>query len=251
MDLSRIATYQPHAAYSAFTHGVSQKWTYLSRVIPGINDQLQPVEDAIRQHLLPALTGRSSFNDNERALLSLPPRLGGLGIGNAVANVVSVFEASTKVSGPLCALEALQTAAVGSFSSRQRQAKAEVHRDQRSQAMLQQTALLACLPPTTQRVVELASEQGASTWLISLPLASLGFHLNKAEFRDGLCLRYDWRLPYLPSHCVCGQLMNVEHALSCSVGGLPSQRHNHLRDLTATLLTEVASNVGVEPPLMP
>ena len=45
--------------------------------------------------------------------------------------------------------------------------------------------------------------------------------------------------------------MNVEHSLSCSVGGLPSQRHNHLRDLTATLLTEVASNVGVEPPLLP
>ena len=35
------------------------------------------------------------------------------------------------------------------------------------------------------------------------------------------------------------------------MGGLPSQRHNHIRDLTATLLSEVASNVGVEPRLLP
>ena len=79
----------------------------------------------------------------------------------------------------------------------------------------------------------------------------LGFHLNKSEFRDGLCLRYNWPLRYLPSHCACGQALNVQHALSCAVGGLPSQRHNHIRDLTATLLSEVASNVGVEPRLLP
>ena len=35
------------------------------------------------------------------------------------------------------------------------------------------------------------------------------------------------------------------------MGGLPWQRHNHIRDLTATLLSEVAGNVGVEPRLLP
>ena len=32
--------------------------------------------------------------------------------------------------------------------------------------------------------------------------------------------------------------------------GFPSLRHNHIRDLTATLLTEVALNVAVEPELL-
>ncbi|KAL5487297.1 hypothetical protein EMCRGX_G019880 [Ephydatia muelleri] len=41
----------------------------------------------------------------------------------------------------------------------------------------------------------------------------------------------------------------VEHALSCSCGGYPSIRHNELRDITATLLTEVSNNVGIEPVL--
>ena len=120
-----------------------------------------------------------------------------------------------------------------------------------SRAIAQQADLLARLPQASRLSVELASEKGASSWLTTLPVVELGFHLNKSEFRDGLCLRYNWPLRYLPSHCVCGQALNVEHALSCAVGGLPSQRHNHIRDLTATLLSEVASNVGVEPRLLP
>jgi len=31
-------------------------------------------------------------------------------------------------------------------------------------------------------------------WLIALPLHEQGFHLNKQEFRDALCLRYGWQL---------------------------------------------------------
>ena len=47
--LSSIAVTQPHAAYAAFTHGQTSKWTYLSRTIPDIGDLLKPVENAIRQ----------------------------------------------------------------------------------------------------------------------------------------------------------------------------------------------------------
>ena len=43
----------------------------------------------------------------------------------------------------------------------------------------------------------------------------------------------------------------MEHALSCPCGGLPSIRHNELRDITAALLSEVCHNVGIEPPLQP
>ena len=42
-----------------------------------------------------------------------------------------------------------------------------------------------------RRVIELASEKGASTWLTSIPLKAYGFRLNKQQFHDALCMRYD------------------------------------------------------------
>ena len=42
-----------------------------------------------------------------------------------------------------------------------------------------------------------------------------------------------------------------EHVLSCPKGGYPSIRHDEIRDLTATLLSEVCHNVTTEPHLQP
>ncbi len=52
-----------------------------------------------------------------------------------------------------------------------------------------------------------------------------------------------------PSHCICGKPFGVEHALSCPTGGFPIIRHNELRDITASLMTEVCHGVAVEPTL--
>ena len=54
-----------------------------------------------------------------------------------------------------------------------------------------------------------------------------------------------------PSHCACGAAFSVDHALSYPKGGLPSLRHNEIRDLTVRLLTEVCHQVQVEPELQP
>ena len=51
--------------------------------------------------------------------------------------------------------------------------------------------------------------------------------------------------------CTCGSKFSVEHALSCAKGGFPSIRHNEIRNLTATLLTEVCHDVCIEPGLQP
>ena len=80
--LSAVASTQPHAAYAAFTHGLSSHWTYISRTIPDIQDLLHPLETAIHQHLIPALTGREACSVAERDLLALPVRLGGMGLVN-------------------------------------------------------------------------------------------------------------------------------------------------------------------------
>ena len=61
--LSKFAATQPHAAYAAFTHGLSSRWNYLLRVTDwetlASSDLLQPLETAIQLHFIPALTGQS------------------------------------------------------------------------------------------------------------------------------------------------------------------------------------------------
>ena len=95
--------------------------------------------------------------------------------------------------------------------------------------------------------LDLAVERGASTWLTALPLDEYGFALHKSAFQGALALCYGWLPLRAPTHCACGISFSVEHALSCPKGGLPSIRHNEIRDLTATLLTEVCSQVATEP----
>ena len=49
--------------------------------------------------------------------------------------------------------------------------------------------------------------------------------------------------------CACGEANDVDHAMSCSHGGIIISRHNEIRDLTATLLSEVIECVECEPVL--
>lgn len=59
------------------------RWTYVQRTISGISLLFQPLEDAIRDKLLPAIIGRD-ISDLERQTLALPLRFGGIGIQNPV-----------------------------------------------------------------------------------------------------------------------------------------------------------------------
>ena len=111
--------------------------------------------------------------------------------------------------------------------------------------------MVELLPAGLQRSVKLASEKGSSTWLTVLPLSEHGFALHKGAFHDALALRYGWTPDRLPAKCDCGSTLSVEHALSCTKGGFPSIRHNEIRNLTATLLTEVCHEVCIEPELQP
>lgn len=64
-----------------------------------------------------------------------------------------------------------------------------------------------------------------------------------------MSLRYGWPFRNQPSHCSCGNPFSIEHTLSCKTGGYPALRHNEVRDLTASWLTEVCHGVAVEPHL--
>jgi len=75
-----MAKSQPQGAFSALTHGLQNKWMYLSRVIPDISHLLLPVDDALRTNLIPAVSGWPAPNDLECDLFTLPAQHGGLGI---------------------------------------------------------------------------------------------------------------------------------------------------------------------------
>ena len=95
--LVAVAVTRPHAAYCAFTHGMIGRWMYVMRTIPNIGPLFKPLEDAIRLQLIPSFTGHSPSCTIERELLSLPCRLGSLGIINPTTIADSQFNASTKI----------------------------------------------------------------------------------------------------------------------------------------------------------
>ena len=76
------------------------------------------------------------------------------------------------------------------------------------------------------KIIDLASEKGASSWLTSLPLAKYGFVLNKQMFHDAICLRHNFALKLVARTCVCGEDYTINHCLTCKKGGYVILRHN-------------------------
>ena len=250
--LSVIATTQPYAAFAAFIHGISSRWTFLARTVPNIGYLFKQLEDTIRTAFIPTITGQPPPNDTNRGLFGLPPRLGGLGLLNPVLQSDSEFSASLMVTKPLKELILRQEFEYPYEAlADQITAKADVRQLRSHQASQAASTIKETLSPPLLRALDLAQEKGASNWLTSLPIEEYGFCLHKGAFTDALALRYGWVPSRTPVNCVCGTSFSVEHVLSCSRGGFPSIRHNEIRDLTADLLTNVCKDVRVEPDLMP
>ena len=250
--LAEIASAQPHAAYAALTHGMMSKWTYLSRTIPGIGPMLKPLDDTINSSVIPALTGRPPPGDLERTLFALPARMGGLGIPIPSSAAPNEYHASQQVTSTLCDHILSQDLEYSmEIVAKQLEVKAQMSHDIKGRISSEFNDVYENLPVSLQRSVDLATEKGSSTWLTALPLAEHGFALHKGSFHDAIALRYGWPPSEMPNKCACGTKFSVEHALSCPKGGFPSIRHNEIRDLTATLLTEVCHDVCTEPGLQP
>ena len=248
--LSKIADTQPHAAFSAFIHGLSAKWNYISRTIPNISHLLQPLEDAIKHTFIPSITKRPPCSNLERNILALPPRLGGMGITNPVSNTQYEYESSRKVTSSLTQ-QIIQQDVNQSLSHDTSKIKSLVRRTKQERQKEDFESIHSQLPPVKQRLLECASERGTSAWLTALPIEQHGFFLHKAAFRDAVHLRYGWDLPGIPNKCSCGATFTVDHAMICAKGGYTILRHNEIRDITTSLLSEVCRNTSTEPLLQP
>ena len=76
--LSQITQSEPQAAYSAFVPRFKGKLTHYLRTIHDIKEHLDLLEETIRHQVIPAITGGEQCSNNERVLLPLPARYGGL-----------------------------------------------------------------------------------------------------------------------------------------------------------------------------
>jgi len=250
-QLSKIAETEPHAAYCAYTHGLSSRWLYICRTVPGVSSCLQPLDNVVRQVFIPTITGRSPPSDSMRKLFSLPARLGGLGLPEPSSLCDIELSASRNICEPLCNSISNRSLPFAEVSSAQLHRKLLTGKRKAEEFSSLSSALRENFDESLRYAVDFASVKGASSWLTALPLQVHGFALHKSAFLDALALRYGWLPLRAPSLCACGSSFSVEHALSCPKGGLPSLRHNDIRDLTASLLTEVCSQVTVEPELQP
>src|SRR6185437_16387812 len=98
--LAVIATTQPHAAFSAFTQSLQGQWTFLSRAMPGISHLFEPLEQSIWHDFIRSLL-RREVNELERDMLSLPARMGGMGIHKPVEECLISNTNSAYISVPL------------------------------------------------------------------------------------------------------------------------------------------------------
>ena len=150
--LASIASSQPHAAYTAFTHGLAASWNYVSCIILNIGDLPDSVKKAIRHKLLSALTGRSAVSDLEGEHFFLPVHLGGLNIANSSKNAASQHNASIQLSvPPLTALIIQQSSSYShSMKIEQQREKQQIKNVQRKEQDNQAATLYQQLPEQMQ-----------------------------------------------------------------------------------------------------
>ena len=250
-ELSRIAKDEPQAAYSCYVNAISRRWSYFQRTIPDISDEFQPLEDEISSNFIPALLGRQ-VDPIHRDILSLPVRYGGLGILNPVETADQEFNASTFITKRLTKIIKDQESSLSNFDRKEAEDRVKAQKVEKEKIIkAKYNDILSRTNSKTKRMIELAQEKGAGAWLTALPLKKHGYVLNKQEFRDGICLRYGWRIPNTPPFCQCKKKNDIDHAVSCPNGGYTIMRHNALRDLEAELMEQVCRDVKIEPELLP
>ena len=244
--MAEIATIEPQAVYSCYVSGYQSKYTYYIRTIPEMKDSLMPLEETIRHQLLPALLGGHIVNDDERMMLSLPPRFGGLGI--TIVHEIAEFEYnnSKKMTKSLTNKILMKDVPIID----EELTKSVIKNERLKHHEIKLKNLRSRMNDHEKRQNDLMRESGSYNWLVALPIKEVGYDLNKEQFWDALRIRYNWELPRLPSDCACGSKFSFSHALSCKKGGFVSMRHNELRDITALLLKEVCPDVKKEPMLL-
>ena len=250
-EIAEVANDEPQIAYSAYTKALCMRWCFLQRTVPDIKEYFIPLEEVIRDKLIPAIIGRA-VTDLERKLISLPVRLGGMGIQDPTVTAQIEFRNSSIITRNLTELIMSQETTLDNYNAeRMKQVISQLKNEKEERRIEQLQEVLDAVDEKLKRSIELAGEKGAGAWLTALPLRSLGYVLNKQQFRDAIRLRYGWKIPHTPLFCGCKKKNSVNHTLNCPLGGYVYMRHDNLKNYEASLLKEVCKDVRLEPGLLP
>jgi hypothetical protein len=247
--LSSIARTQPHAAYAAFTQGLQHRWSFLQRTMR-MDWHLFHLEDAIRVNFIPSLFDDSRpISDVERGLYALPVRHGGLGISNPHQDALAKFKDSSLLSKDLQEKIIAHKRELD-FDPSEYSAKIKKIKE-RWENRYENRRLAVCRDNLSlKRIVDFASEKGASNIFTTLPLEKYGFAIKaKRDFRDLLCLRYNTPVKNLPEKCVCGSNYSLDHSQICKRGGFIHIRHDQPKEAFAAEASKILRDVQCEPPL--
>jgi hypothetical protein len=228
-SLASVARKYPQSAYAALTKSLQAEWQYLQRVLPNSGPAFQPIEDAIHNTFLPSLFLDESITDTQRKLFTLPVRHAGLSIPNPCLTAHRNYSTSLQSSQPLLAsLQNINPLDVPSYcaaAKRNRRASRSAHDDHCTATL---TSICQTLQPHTARTILRAQSTGA--WLTVAPNRLNGTELSRGEFRDSLRLRYELTPHNLPTNCDgCGHTFDVNHALTCPLGGKVLLRHHDVK----------------------
>ena len=81
------------------TLGFRQKFSYIIRTIPNISHLLPPIENVIREEFIISLFEGRTCNDEERQILSVTVKLGGMGVTNITSEIE--YQTSNKTTKDL------------------------------------------------------------------------------------------------------------------------------------------------------
>ena len=249
--LADIAMTEPQAAFAAYTHCLQSQWTFLCRTMPGTPELFQPLEDAIRKVFIAKLF-RRDVSERERDLLSLPARLGGMGITKPTEEAAIASANSMYVSDPLVRLVARQEFALDptALLDQIKKLRRDVDRRNDERHAQKRKVVLTDAPRDIIVAMDISSDKGSSNWVTAYPSYERHTDLSKGEFTDAVCMRYGWPIANIDTVCACGTNFSVEHALNCQYGGLRAIQHNEVRDVVGQCMKDASyAHVEIEPRL--
>ena len=216
---------------------------------------LQPVEDAIRSVLIPALleVEDSEVGNGFRKLLANSVKCGGMVLRDPSEGADALHETSRVATGILA--EWLFQRSRLDLEAHQRRvketgAKAQNQRREKDLIILGVMKEREGASRAEKKRLEGIGECGA--WLTCSPNKLAGNLLSAEEWRDNARLRYGLKPKGLCERCNgvdCNAPFMVEHMLSCKKGGLVVQRHNNIAQEAGKLcaLALTPSRVSYEP----
>ena len=223
---------------------------FFLRTVADIPDYLLPIEETLRSRFVPAITGDHICLDVERALLALPVKFGGLRLQNLFEVVNIKLLNSKEITRELYENVIKQNKDFQIDIEKTKTIKNELKTRKLLNYKIKLEELRDSINEKMKRI-DISNETGSSNWLSMIPMRKFNNVLNKQQFWDSIRLRYGWPIAVLPVSCSCREKgFNVQHAMSYKKGGFVTMRHNEVREITATLLSDVCKDVELEPSLL-